>query len=123
MAPCPKCGESGGINGFKKHGWWQTKCYRCGYVLDIECPSRKISRYIWNRNYENVTGETLEDEMCGRMPNSFMKKEVRAGIRDYVDTMGASGTAWKDCFEDRPRHAHKMWKKKPKRTKGAKTNE
>lgn len=114
MAPCPQCGEKGRVNGFKRHGWWMSKCYACGYTLDIECPSRKISRYIWNRNWENITGQKLEDEATGRASNSYMKKEIQAGIKKYVDTMGASGDSWKDCFEDRRRHAHKMWKKKDK---------
>lgn len=78
MASCPNCGEHN-VNGYKKRGGWLSKCYNCGYTSEVPLPSRKISRYCWNLNYERLTGETLPDEACGRQKGAFTKRERREG--------------------------------------------
>lgn len=78
MAACPNCGEHN-VNGYKKRGGWLSKCYNCGYTSEVPLPSRKISRYCWNLNYERLTGETLPDEACGRQKGAFTKRERREG--------------------------------------------
>lgn len=100
MMPCPRCGEGGRVNGFKRRGDWYSKCYACDYVLDIPAPSRKLSRYMWNINWERETGGHADDECCGRTSNSYMQKEIRAGLKEYVETLGQSDTelSWKKYF-------------------------
>lgn len=111
MMPCPACGNPGRVNGFKKNGDWFSKCYACGFTLQIPAPTRKLSRFLWNRNWESMTGQTAEDEACGRCDNSFMQKEVKAGLKEYVDTMGQSDPelSWKKYF--RQDGAKKKWLK------------
>lgn len=47
-------------------------------------PTRKMSRFNWNLNYEHLTGETLPDEMTGRQKGAYMKKEIRCGVPELV---------------------------------------
>ncbi len=87
MASCPICGE-GGANNFKgKTHLWYSKCYRCGFTSNVGMPTRKMARYNWNRLCEHMTGEELPDEATGRMPRSFMKKEVQCGVPSLVDCL------------------------------------
>lgn len=81
MAPCPVCGEHN-VNGKKrKDGTWESLCFNCGYeVFNEKTISRKLARYLWNLNYEKMTGNKLPDEMCGRQKGAYMKKEKRAGL-------------------------------------------
>lgn len=85
MAPCPMCGGKN-TNGFKKNNKWYSTCYNkeCRYTTEVGMPTRKMSRYNWNLNYEHITGEKLPDEMCGRQRGSFMKKEIRCGVPQLV---------------------------------------
>ena len=79
MAACPKCNKHN-VNGYKKRGGWLSKCYNCGYTSEVPLESRKLSRYCWNINYENLTGETLPDEACGRQKGAFMKREKKIDL-------------------------------------------
>lgn len=83
MASCPKCGEHN-VNGYKKRGGWLSKCYACGYTSEVPLPSRKLSRYCWNINYERLTNEKLSDEVCGRMNDSFTEKEKENGLNKMI---------------------------------------
>lgn len=83
MAHCPSCGGHN-VNNYKKMGGWLSKCYDCGYTSEVPLSDRKLARYCWNLNYERQTGETLPDECCGRMSNSFMRKEKKAGFDKAV---------------------------------------
>lgn len=97
MAPCPKCGGHN-VNNFKKGRIWGSKCYdkECGYTLiSDDFISRKIARYAWNRDYEQKTGNTLPDEMCGRQNGAFTKKERLAGYtEDNIN--GNAETYWEN---------------------------
>lgn len=92
MSPCSRCGGKQ-INNFKKRDRWYSVCFNkeCGFKTDVPMFSRKMARYQWNRLYENTTGEKLPDEMTGRLPGSFMKKEIIAGVPELVDCM---------CYDD-----------------------
>lgn len=85
MAPCPVCGKTA-PNGFKKGNKWYSKCYNkeCGYTTEVGMPTRKMSRFNWNLNYERLTGETLPDEMTGRQKGAYMKKEICCGVPELV---------------------------------------
>lgn len=85
MAPCPVCGKTA-PNGFKKGNKWYSKCYNkeCGYTTEVGMPTRKMSRFNWNLNYERLTNETLPDEMTGRQKGAYMKKEIRCGVPELV---------------------------------------
>ena len=85
MAKCPMCGKPA-PNGFKKGNKWYSKCYNkeCGYTTEVGMPTRKMSRFNWNLNYERLTGETLPDEMTGRQKGAYMKKEIRCGVPELV---------------------------------------
>ena len=85
MAKCPICGKTA-PNGFKKGNKWYSKCYNkeCGYTTEVGMPTRKMSRFNWNLNYERLTGETLPDEMTGRQKGAYMKKEIRCGVPELV---------------------------------------
>lgn len=85
MAPCPKCGEHN-VNGFKKHNRWYSKCYNknCLFETEIGMPTRKLSRYNWNLLFEQITGEKLPDDCCGRQDTAFMKKEKRLGLPELI---------------------------------------
>lgn len=86
MAACPMCGQHN-VNGFKKHNKWYSKCYNkeCLFQTPVGMPTRKMSRYNWNRLYEHITDEILPDEPCGRQDRAFMKKEIRCGVPELVD--------------------------------------
>lgn len=85
MAKCPMCGQHN-VNGFKKHNKWYSTCYNkeCRYTTEIGMPTRKMSRFNWNLNYERLTDETLPDEMTGRQNGAYMKKEIRCGVPELV---------------------------------------
>lgn len=86
MAHCPRCG-GGNVNSFKDKGnLWHATCYNkeCRFTTEVGMPTRKLSRYNWNLLYENMTGERLPDEACGRQSPAFMKKEVSAGASSLV---------------------------------------
>lgn len=86
MSPCPVCHQRN-VNGFKKKQKWYSTCYNkeCRFTTEVGMPTRKMSRYNWNRLYEHMTGETLPDEVCGRQDRAFMKKEIAAGVLELVD--------------------------------------
>lgn len=90
LAHCPMC-HGHNVNNYKKREKWFTKCYDCGYTSTNPLPSRKLSRYSWNLNYERLTGEKLPDEACGRQKGAFMKKEKRAGLDQEVQFFDAHG--------------------------------
>lgn len=86
MASCPKCGLHN-VNGVKNKDKWYSKCFNkeCNFITEVGMPTRKISRYNWNRLYEHETGEELPDDACGRQERAFMKKELKAGLDKLVD--------------------------------------
>ena len=85
MAPCPVCNGKQ-VNNFKRKNRWYSTCYNkeCRYTTDVGMPTRKMSRFNWNLNYERLTGETLPDEMTGRQKGAYMKKEIRCGVPELV---------------------------------------
>ena len=85
MAPCPVCNGKN-VNNFKKNNKWYSTCYskECRYTTEVGMPTRKMSRFNWNLNYERLTGETLPDEMTGRQKGAYMKKEIRCGVPELV---------------------------------------
>ena len=85
MANCPVCGGHN-VNGFKKHNRWYSKCYdkECGFTTLVGMPTRKLSRYNWNLLFEDISGEKLPDEACGRQDRAFTKKEKRCGLDKLI---------------------------------------
>lgn len=86
MAKCPVCGRHN-VNGFKKNSKWYSTCYNkeCRYTTEVGMPTRKMSRFNWNLNYEHLTGEVLPDEMTGRQKGAYMKKEIQCGVPELVN--------------------------------------
>lgn len=101
MAPCPVCGKTA-PNGFKKGNKWYSKCYNkeCGYTTEVGMPTRKMSRFNWNLNYECLTGETLPDEMTGRQNGAYMKKEIRCGVPELVQCFSQKDfESWEQIYD------------------------
>lgn len=85
MAKCPICGQHN-VNGFKNNNKWYSTCYNkeCRYTTEVGMPTREMSRFNWNLNYERLTGEILHDEMTGRQKSAYTKKEIRCGVPELV---------------------------------------
>lgn len=101
MAKCPMCGKTA-PNNFKKGNKWYSKCYNkeCGYTTEVGMPTRKMSRFNWNLNYERLTGETLPDEMTGRQNGAYMKKEIRCGVPELVQCFSQEDfEKWKEKYD------------------------
>lgn len=101
MAKCPMCGQHN-VNGFKKHNKWYSTCYNkeCRYTTEVGMPTRKMSRFNWNLNYERLTGEILPDEMAGRQKGAYMKKEIRCGVPELVQCFSQKDfESWEQTYD------------------------